>query len=241
MISAIDLAKLRNAEFLQFNTNFAALVLNNDPGDLNVNTQYLALKGKIAEIEPLFKQERASAITQELVMLDELRDKAINGLTSVINGFCYHFDGAFNQAANLLATNLQLFGTGMAKQNFQAETATINAMISDWESKPALTAALTELGLAAWVAHLKEVNQVFDQKFLERTQEYGAASPDTLRLKREETMVIYYELRKYLDANSVLNDTPLYRKTINELNALIDQYNTLLSSRAKEAPQPPQA
>ncbi len=241
MINAIDLAKLRNGEFLQFITNFSALVENNTPATLNVAAQQTALKVKISEIEPLFKQERASAITQELILLDERRDRAINGLSAVINGFCYHFDVPVNKAANLLATNLLLFGAGIAKENFQAETATINGLISDWETKPGLVAALVTLGLTSWKEELKLANTAFDQKFLLRTEEYGATSPETLQRKREESVGVYYALRKYLDANSVLNDSPLYQKTINELNALINQYNTLLNGRNKTVAANPTA
>ena len=57
-------------------------------------------------------------------------------------------------------------------------------------------------------------------------------TPDTLKAKREETMVAYWELRKFIDANSIINPSVAYEKLINELNALIDQYNELLSSRS---------
>jgi len=133
-----------------------------------------------------------------------------------------------------LATDLQLFGTGVARQNYPAETASINGIISDWETKPELVTALALLGIADWKDELKEANKVFDQKYLERVKEYGATSPDTLKAKREETTNVYYELRKYLDANSVLHNSPDYEKTIKELNALIGQYNTLLNARLKE-------
>lgn len=239
MINAIDLRMLRNGEFLQFVTNFSALVESNNPAVLNVLLQHNALKAKVSEIEPLFKSERANAITQELVLLDERRDRAINGLTSAINGFCCHFNASVAQAANLLASDLQLFGAGVAKQNYQAETATINGIVSDWETKPELTAALVTLGLTGWKDELKTANQTFDKKYLERTQEYGAASPETLKSKREEIVVIYYELRKYLDAYSVIQNTPAYLKAIRELNALIDQYIALLNGRLKEATSTP--
>jgi len=42
------------------------------------------------------------------------------------------------------------------------------------------------------------------------------------------------ELRKYLDANSVLHNSPAYEKTMNELNALIEGYNALLSAKLKD-------
>jgi predicted DNA-binding transcriptional regulator YafY len=166
--------------------------------------------------------------------LDERRDKAIIGLTGAIDGYCYHFDTDTVNAADTLATNLKLYGSGIAKLNFPTESATLAAIINDWETKPKLVAAITKLGLAAWVAELKAANQLFGQKFLERTQEFGAANPDTLRVKREETLAAYYELRKFIDANSVINPSAAYDKLIKELNALIDQYNGLLSSRLAE-------
>jgi hypothetical protein len=42
------------------------------------------------------------------------------------------------------------------------------------------------------------------------------------------------ELRKYLDANAVLHNSLAYEKTMNELNALIEWYNTLLNVRLKD-------
>lgn len=234
MINAIDLAKLRNAEILQFGTDFSGLIDANDPADLNIVPQYNAFNIKLDETRGLFKLERISPITQELILLDERRDNAINGLTAVILGFIYHFNPSITQAANLLVNNLNIYGPGVGKQNLPSETTTLKAIVKDWETKPDLTAALVTLGLTSWVEELKEANQLFEQKYLERTQEYGAASPEKLKAKREELMETYYELRKFLDANSVLNNTPLYQKTISELNALIDQYNTLLNTRVKE-------
>ena len=234
MINAIDLAKLRNSEFLQFGTTFSGLVVANNPVALNVEPQHLAFKLKLDETSGLFKLERVSPITEELVLLDERRDKADNGLTTVIEGYCSHFDAATAQAANLLTTNLNLYGTGVARLNTQAETSTIKGIVNDWETKPELTGAIAKLGLTAWVTELKTANLLYEQKYLERTQEYGAANPDTLKSKREEMMTAYYELRKFLDAYSIIQPGAAYEKTINEINALIDQYNTLLNSRATE-------
>lgn len=238
MINAIDLAKLRNGEFLQFGTNFSEVVESNNPKGLNVAAQHAVFKTKVAETAGLFNVERASAVTQELILIDERRDKAINGLTLVIQGYCCHFDPSLAGAANLLASNLQLFGIGMARQNFQAETASITGIMNDWESKPELTAALETLALTKWKEELKTANELFDKKYIERTKEYSAANPDTLKSKREETMVAYYDLRKFLGAYAVIQSTPEYQKTIKELNALIDQYNTLLNGRLKGAPAP---
>ena len=241
MINAIDLAKLRNGEFLQFGTNVSDLVESNNPKGLNVEVQHAVFKTKVNETSALFNTERSSILTQELVQLDERRDRAVTGITSAIAGYCSHFLPETALAANLLASDLQLFGAGVARQNLQSETAIISGISSDWETKPELTNALATLGLTLWAAELKTANQMFDQKYIDRTKEYGAANPDTLKAKREETTIAYYELRKYLEAYATIQNTPDYKKVISELNALIDQYNQLLTNRTKEAVTPPVA
>ena len=240
MITAIDLVKLRNAEFLQFVATYSDIVAVNDPAALNVVAQYAAFKLKLDEMSELFKRERSSSFTQALVLLDERRDNAITGFTAVINGYCYHFDTETKQAAKLLNDCLILNGVGIARLNLQAETSTINGIVNDWETNPGLSAAITKLGLSEWVAELKTANQLFDQKYLERTREYGAANPNTLKAKRDETMVVYYELRKFIEANSVVNPSAAYEKLISELNALIDQYNLLLNTRSAEPDSKPE-
>jgi hypothetical protein len=240
MITAIDLVKLRNAEFLQFVATYSDIVAVNDPAALNVSAPHAAFKLKTDEMSELFKRERSSIFTQALVLLDERRDNAITGFAALVNGNCYHIDVETKQAARLLNESLNLYGVGIARLNLQAETSTISGIVHDWENQPELSAAITRLGLSDWVAELKTANQLFDQKYLERTREYGAANPNTLKSKREETVVAYYELRKYIDANSVVNSAPAYEKLIGELNALINQYNELLNTRSAE-PTPEQA
>jgi len=234
MINSIELQKLRHSEFLQFVTNFSELVDNNNPSELNVLKQHNDFKVAIGVFEPLFKKERVNAITQQLILLDERRDKAGTGLFTVINGYLYHYDAAVAGAAKLLADSLQIFGSGVARQNYTAETATIRKIVTNWESKPELTAALAFLGLTEWENELKSANQTFDRKYLERIEDVGAETTDTLKQKREETMVVYYELRKYLDANSVLHNSPAYEKIISELNVLIEMNNNLLDGRLKD-------
>ena len=234
MINAIDLRTLRNVEFLRFGADFYGLVDANDPVVLNIEPQHAAFKIKLDETTGLYKLEQSSPITQELILEDERRDKATIGISGMIESYCYHFDSATVKAANLLLTSLNLYGRGVAKLNLPSESGTIDAIVKDWENKPELAAAITLLGLAAWVAELKTANLLFEQKYLARTEEYGAANPDTLKSKREETVLAFYELRKFLDANSVLHPSAVYEKLINSLNALIDQYNTLLSTRSAE-------
>lgn len=80
---------------------------------------------------------------------------------------------------------------------------------------------------------MKTANDEFNVQYLARTQEYGDANPDTIKMKREETNTTYYALRDRIDALHLLVETPPspYATVINQLNALTDQYNALLINR----------
>lgn len=100
MIHAIDLSRLRNAEYLQFMKNFASLVDANDPTALSVLIQYTLLLTKNTELEDLFKKSQASEITQEILDIDLRRDRAYNGIIAVVEGFTYHYEADKVLAAN---------------------------------------------------------------------------------------------------------------------------------------------
>src|SRR5659263_685851 len=233
MINGIDLRMLRNSEFIQFISDFSELVDSNDPSILGVAAQQAAFKVKIEEVNPLFGERKVSKHTSQLRLLDQRRNKAIDGIRYAIKSYCHHFDDQVVASSNLLAKNLRLFGKLITRQNKLAKSATIKTIVDGWESKPQLTASLAMLGLTTWVTELKTANQLYDQVYLERVEEYAALSPETMKGKRTETVAAYYELRKFLDANEVLRHDSVYEKTINELNVLIELNNLLIAKRRK--------
>ena len=231
-IYSIDLAKLRNSEFLQFSNDFLGLVQLNDPKALKVQPQFDNFKADTLAIDALFKADRGSLVTDELVALDERRDRAITGITAYVQSLTYHFKEDTRNHATALAANLANYDAGVAKQNYQSETAIINSILTDWNEKPALKAAITALAIADWQAELTEANNSFNSKYLARTQELGAISPDTIKQKRLDAAKSYYTLRDFINSYFTLNSgAEPYAKTVNELNALISQYNTLLAGR----------
>lgn len=239
MIESIELDRLRNAEFIQFAKDCSSIVQLNDPVALDVVVKYDAFNIKRGELEVLFKKSTANPITAEIEALDARRDRAVSGIIMNINSFAFHFDVALSAPALVLQNDLKIYTTNIARENYNAETALINNLITDWETKPALTAALTALNLVAWKDELKAANQLFDARYIARTQDLGTASPDNLKLKRNEGNAAFYELRKHIDARNTLASTPLLVTTINQINALIAQYNTLLVGRTTLAAAPP--
>jgi len=233
-MNTIDLTKLRNAAYLQMMKDYCAIVDRNSPATLNVQAKLDTLKAKVDEMDALFKKMMGNKNTAVLAGLDEKRDNCINGLLFVTQGYEYHFDEAVRDAAQKLAASIRLYGSGIAKQSYQAETATLTALIADWENKPELVDAVAYLRVADWLAEMKMLNNEFGEIYLNRTQEYGDASPENLFNKRQETNAVYYALRDRIDALHLLIEAPQvspYSTVINQLNALTDQYNTLITGQ----------
>lgn len=239
-MNAIDLFKLRNAEYLQYMKDFTGIINLNNPAQLSIDAKLNAFVSKTDELESLYKKAMASEKTQELLAIDERRDDAVNGIYYFLLGYSYHFDLVKKRNAQILLENMALYGSGIARLNYQAETATLNNLLRDWENKPELADAITLFDLSSWVNEMKDANEEFNTQYLLRTQEYGDASPETIKLKREEVNVAYYALRDRIDALHLLIETPPspYVTVINQLNALTDQYNVLLVNRKPDLPEP---
>ena len=232
-MNAIELIRFRNAEYLQYMKDFAGIINLNDPATLQIDAKLAAFTAKTEELEDLFKKSLANERTQAILSLDERRDDAINGITAFLQGYSYHYEADKKQNAQRLLTALAIYGSGIARQNYMSETATINNIIVDFTDKPELAAAVTAFSLQPWIDELATANTLFNTEYLARTLEYGDANPDTIKTKREEVNVTDYALRDRIDALHTLVETPPspYTTVINRLNALTDQYNALLLHR----------
>ena len=231
MSLTIHYRKLRNNEFIQFIKLLVEILKSNDPEVLKVKAQYDDLAGLLATLSAIFKPDLGSAITQELEGIDERRDTAITGVEMQIKSFTYCFDADKREAANLLSSSLVTYGSGLSRMNYQAETSTIVSIIQKWESDAALIAALTTLGLIAWVAELKTANKLFEERYIARLKD-DADSPEEKTIElRKQIIQSYRSLLAHLQAHATLSTDNSYDAMINQTNQLIEQYNKLVAAR----------
>jgi hypothetical protein len=151
VMNAIELIRFRNAEYLQYMTDFAGIINLNDPASLQIDAKLAAFVATTAELEELFKKASANDHTKVISALDQRRDDAINGITAFLQGYSYHYEEDKKQNAQKLLTYMAIYGSGIARQNYQAETATLNNMIRDFADKPELAAAVAAFGLQSWI------------------------------------------------------------------------------------------
>lgn len=232
MITGIKLPLLRNSEFIQFIKDFLSIALKNDPAKLLVQEQYDALQQLLAQLEQLFVKEQGSALTEQVGLLDARRDGAITGIAAAANAYSYYFEPEIAKHAENLSRQVGQYGNGIARENYQAETAIIDNLLADLNNKPELAAAIDALRLRAWRDELAAANTAFNESYLQRTQELGGANPTTVLAKRQEMYTAYYELRDFIDSYfTIKKGAEPYSKVTAELNALVDQYNTMMAGR----------
>ncbi|MFL1895111.1 DUF6261 family protein [Aquimarina sp. 2-A2] len=226
----------RNSEFIQFHANVLSIVTDADPEKLKIADQVKAYSTPVTALDDVFKQQTSSPTTKELEAYDEARDFAIIGIRAVIEGYTYHFDKKSREAAQALLESIDLYGARIYKLNYQAQTTTLRNLISEWEQNATLKKAVTLLQLTDWIAHMKTVNTVFNTKFLERNSEYATTNKENLSTMRDEAVTAYRVLMDHITAHATLNSSAALTNLINKLNALTDNYNTLIENRTRTKP-----
>ncbi|NMN39407.1 DUF6261 family protein [Pedobacter sp. SG918] len=233
MINNIALQPLRNSEYIQFLTDTLNIVSKNNPQALNVSAQYDALRTATDNVEKLFKISQASLVTAEIEALDKRRDDAINGISLQVQSLAYSADPVINQHGKTLNAHLALFGTSIARENYQSETTILRNIVNDWKNKPELQEAVTALNLGNWLSELETANNEFNLAYIKRNEELAAAPTEKLRELRNIANNLYYKLRTRINSNLDINDgAEPWAATVNLLNQHIGTYALLQTRRA---------
>lgn len=127
--------------------------------------------------------------------------------------------------------DLDKYGTGVARLNYQSETSTIESIVNSWKNSDKLFNSLSILDLTDWVDEMEQANQLFKEYYFARLNE-NAESPD-IRMKelRGEVIDLYRLLLNQLEVYATINNDELYDATVRSINELNDEYNRLLLVR----------
>lgn len=233
IIKGIHLFALRNSEFAQFTSDVLELIKRNDPVTLQVEEAYNALLVENEQLIDLMKPEKGSTLTEQVEAADQRRDLAVSGINQVVSGYTNHYDETTRTHALTLQRHLEQYGAiGLARENYQSETASIRSVVADWEAKAPLAEAITFLNLTGWKEELIQANAAFSDLYINRTEETGSASPETVRSKRLDMVPQYYELRDLIASYyTIQKGAEPYGSIVSKLNALIDKYQALLAAR----------
>lgn len=226
------LNRYRHAEYLQYMTDFSKLLDKQDVEALGLTVQKTAMDTIVAKIDDAFKQSQGSGLTQEIIALDERRDRAIVGLRSVTDSFKYHFDLGIASAATVLYDNIASYGNNIQRLPYQEETAVINSIAKDWETEPELKSAVMTLALSKWHAELKDSNAMFSAKYLDRVGEAALNPLADLPDLREKATEAYRTLVSHIEAHATLTKTEAYTILLAQIDILAGKYNQVVENRS---------
>lgn len=230
-MTAPYVTRYRNGEYLQYMKDVLELVNKQDVTTLLLTAQRDDLTTIVTSIDEAFQQSLGSALTQEIIDLDERRDKAFIGFKTLLNGFTYHADAAKQLHAEAAITTLNNYGNGVTRKSYQEETAIVNSLINDFETNIELVTALSALGITDWLTELKDANEAFAAKYLERVGETAANPLTNISELRTQATAAFRTLISHIEAHKVLGSDDAYALLESEIDVLTKQYNLVVDNR----------
>lgn len=232
MIDAVNLSHLPNRAYSQYAQDLIDAIVKGDPKKLDVEDELEEMKKKALLFDENFKKSTASPVTEEVLALDRRRDDAFIGFSTVVRGYTFSKFPEKKKGANAIISHLGIYGSGIASDVLQYESATLRNIVKDLQDIKELKEAVDILGQLEWVTEIEESNNLFIDAYRERADEKGNASTDTLRTLREEAYPTYYALRDRLNAFFILTKgAEPYATVINNINGRIFFYNKQLENK----------
>ena len=222
----------RNGEFIKYISNVITISKGQDLKTLQVQAQVEQLEKTYDRLIWIYKENRGSFLTKEIAELDRQRDQAFIGLRW-ITYYCanYHHQESIREQANTLLNTLDKHGLDVTKKSYQEQGAALDDIIAIISASDDQVQSIHQLHLKEWFDQLKLSTQTFDQKYLERNQEYAKAPKEKLQDLRDEAAEAYRELIRFITAYATINPGDNYQYYIDQLNQVTESYNLTVTNR----------
>jgi hypothetical protein len=221
----------RNGEFVKF-TDLAVSILNSyDSESFNMSEAVNQVKAAHHEIKAVYKTDRGSNLTKAIVKKDLQRDNMNSGITQILHAHAnYHPDEKMRNKADELLIVFEKHGTDINRQSYHQQTANFDDIFEDIDRK-GLNSLLKELNVDIYYNELVSANKNFDILYLKRNKEYAEAPDENLTDLREQAEEALMNLFERINAFITIEGPGHYQDLTDELNALIENYETNIEKR----------
>jgi len=231
----------RNKECIQYFKDTVSIYTAFDLTTLKLKTFVDQLDSRHALLEELFEIAKKSEKTETLESLDARRDLAIVGIRKVADGYENYFEEDKAQAGKLITTHIDKYGKKISKFTLLAETAALTSVVKDLETDAAAKAAVTLLGLTAWVGELKDANIDFNTLYLARNTDLANQPDQNLKDARIETYPVFDLLMEKTASFYSAFGNPEYKTIIDQMNEITLKFNETVPKRVSKPKTPPVA
>lgn len=182
------------------------------------------------------RKTSASAITPEIQLLDQQRDNLYRHIRNLFLNLTYSSRPELQALAPLAEEKItSVFGSDIPSMGMQEESALIRGFLLD-ARQYFTTAQLTQIGVAEEMTQLAALNDQFEEKYLERIDEYATQEKGLAERLRQDTDACYARLSTVLNYMGSIGSygtsldkscAPDVTAAVKALNVLIAKYRTL--------------
>jgi len=230
MILSILLRNLRNSSFISYTDGIVSIGTRHDLLAFGLKPANDAFEATLVALNAQYALERGSGLTDKIVAADKRRDKTVAGIRQVVEGYANHFDPTTVEAAVIVERVFSKYGTGIPQMNYTDQSGVMKSLAEDLQTAP-VSAAITKLGLTAWVAEMKEANTAFVALYGDRTTEKSQKPTSKMLDLRLVTIQSWQKLVRSTLAVNELSPSIALNAYMAELNAQIEQYNRQTGGR----------
>jgi hypothetical protein len=228
----------RNKECIQYLKDVVSIYSAFDLTALKLKTFVDQLEARNTLLEELFEIAKKSEKTETLESIDERRDRAIVGIRKVADGFSTYFEADKETAGKLVITHIDKYGKNLYRLNYLAETTALTSVVNDLDTDTAAKAAVTLLGLTAWVAELKDANIDFNTLYLARNTDLANQPDQNLLTARLESYPVFDLLMEKTASYYSAFGNPEYKTIIDQMNEITLKYNETVPKRVAKPKTP---
>ena len=170
-------------------------------------------------------QLRRFDTTDEIHEQDGRRDNAFYQLCNYVRSGFKHFDENRRQAAGRLHDILKDY-KGTPKSPLAEESAKLHNLLQKLET---VRSDIDFLGLGEWISEMKDANDKVRSLMADRASEATNKAQHKVKTVRAAVDEAYYEILTCLEAVSIVENTEAGKQLVAEINARIDEYNSILA------------
>ena len=228
--NSIDITRLDNATLL----SYMHQVYDHGQADATMQAKmgqwWTGFGAAYLLFDQVINPSRKSLETEDLKVQDTERDSSLGAYHEALLGLQRNPNDQKRQAARQLLLNYDAFGP-KASQEYMKETELIDQMTKEIDDTPALTAAVTLLGLGDYLDDLKAKNQAFAALMSSRTASTQGQVKGAVAAARADLEAKYQLFRRLLNVAAVYEGDTDYRPFLLAVNAEVEHYRQILARK----------
>lgn len=228
----LNIMRLQYVESGQFIIRFIT-DFDNSAETVSTDTEFDTLMSNLRLQSPHFEnalmQIQARAESEQLLKLDESRDKKVVTFRNAVNVFRYAEAENEKEAYAKMKIVLKNY-KGIEKMNFEAESLAVSNFIAELRSAQFLP-SLQTLGLENHLNTLEIANNNFKTLFSSRSTAVTNTEVYDTKALRKNILATYKEMAEYGYVMAKRKNTPFYINLLNVLNTGRSYYSDILARR----------